>query len=37
MVVAAVFDLDRGLARLLVAVSTPVIIAGFLLWQVAAG
>jgi len=37
MVVAAVFDLDRGLARLLVAVSTPVIIAGFLLWQLAAG
>jgi len=37
MVVAAVFDFDRGIARLLVAVSTPVIIAGFLLWQLAAG
>jgi predicted permease len=37
MVVAAVFDLDRGLARLLVAVSTPAVIAGVLLWQMAAG
>jgi predicted permease len=36
MVVAAVFDLDRGLARLLVAVSTPAVIAGVLLWQLAA-
>jgi predicted permease len=37
MVVAAVFDLDRGLARLLVAVSTPAVIAGVLLWRLAAG
>lgn len=33
MVVSAVFDLDRELARLLVAVSTPLVIAGVLLWQ----
>ena len=33
MVVAAVFDMDRQLARLLVAVSTPAVIAGVLLWQ----
>ena len=33
MVVAAVFDLDKELARLLVAVSTPLVIAGVLLWQ----
>jgi hypothetical protein len=37
MVVAAVFDLDRGLARLLVAVSKPAVIAGILTWQLAAG
>jgi len=36
MVVSAVFDLDRGLARLLVAVSTPAVIAGVLIWQFAA-
>jgi hypothetical protein len=33
MVVSAVFDLERELARLLVAVSTPVVIAGVLVWQ----
>jgi predicted permease len=33
MVVAAVFDLDKELARLLVAVSTPLVIAAVLLWQ----
>ena len=37
MVVAAVFDLDRGLARLLVAVSTPAVIIGVILWQLAVG
>jgi predicted permease len=37
MVVSAVFDLDRELARLLVAVSTPAVIAGVLIWQLAAG
>jgi predicted permease len=37
MVVSAVFDLDRELARLLVAVSTPAVIAGVVIWQVAAG
>jgi hypothetical protein len=33
----AVFDLDRELARLLVAVSTPLVIGGVLIWQLAAG
>lgn len=33
MVVSSVFDLDRELARLLVAVSTPVVIAGVLVWE----
>jgi predicted permease len=33
MVVSAVFDLDKEFARLLVAVSTPLVIAGVLLWQ----
>jgi predicted permease len=37
LVVSAVFDLDRELARLLVAVSTPLVIAGALIWQLAAG
>lgn len=37
MVVAAVFDQDRELARLLVAVSTPVAIIGVLVWQTFAG
>jgi predicted permease len=37
MVVSAVFDLDRELARLLVAVSTPAVIAGVVIWQLAAG
>ncbi len=37
MVVAAVFDQDRELARLLVAVSTPVVIIGVLVWQTVAG
>lgn len=37
LVVSAVFDLDRELARLLVAVSTPLVVAGFLVWQLAAG
>ena len=37
LVVSAVFDLDRELARLLVAVSTPLVIAGVLIWQLAAG
>jgi hypothetical protein len=36
LVVAAVFDLDRELARLLVAVSTPLVIAVVLIWQLAA-
>ena len=35
MVVAAVFDLDAELARLLIAVSTPLVIAGVLVWQMA--
>ena len=35
MVVAAVFDLDAELARLLIAVSTPLVIAGVLIWQLA--
>ena len=37
MVVSAVFDMDRELARLLVVVSTVLVIAGVLVWQVAAG
>ena len=37
LVVSAVFDLDRELARLLVAVSTPLVIAGVLIWQLAGG
>jgi predicted permease len=37
MVVAAVFDQDRELARLLVAVSTPLVILGVLVWQTFAG
>ena len=37
LVVAAVFDLDRELARLLVAVSTPLVIGGVLIWQLTAG
>jgi predicted permease len=36
LVVSAVFDLDRELARLLVAVSTPAVIAAVLIWQLAA-
>ena len=36
MIVSAVFDLDKELARLLVAVSTPLAIAGVLLWQLLA-
>jgi len=37
MVVSAVFDMDRELARLLVVVSTVLVIAGVVIWQVAAG
>ena len=37
MVVSAVFDLDRQLARLVVAVSTVTVIAGVLTWQLVAG
>ena len=37
MVVAAVFDQDRELARLLVAVSTPAVIIGVVVWQAFAG
>ena len=37
LVVSAVFDLDRELARLLVAVSTPLVIAGVVIWQLSAG
>jgi predicted permease len=33
MVVAAVFDLDAELARLMIAVSTPLVIAGVLVWR----
>ena len=33
MVVSAVFDMDRELARLLVAVSTPAVIAAVAIWQ----
>jgi predicted permease len=36
MVVAAVFDLDAELARLLIAVSTPLVIAGVVAWQLVA-
>lgn len=35
LVVSAVFDLDRKMARLLVAVSTPLVIGGVLIWQLA--
>ena len=35
MVVAAVFDLDAELARLLIAVSTPLVLAGVLVWRMA--
>jgi predicted permease len=35
LVVSAVFDLDRELARLLVAVSTPLVIAAVFVWQLA--
>ena len=35
MVVSAVFDLDAELARLLIAVSTPLVIAAVLIWQMA--
>lgn len=34
MVVSAVFDLDTALARLLIAVSTPVVVAAVLVWHV---
>jgi predicted permease len=37
MVVSAVFDMERELARLLVAVSTVLVIAGVVIWQFAAG
>lgn len=37
LVVSTVFDQDRELARLLVAVSTPLAVAGVLIWQMAAG
>jgi predicted permease len=37
MVIAAVFDMERELARLLVAVSTVLAIAGVVAWQVLAG
>ena len=37
MVVSAVFDMDRELARLLVAVSTVLVVAGVLVWQLVAG
>jgi predicted permease len=37
MVVSAVFDMDRELARLLVAVSTVLVIACVLIWQLLAG
>jgi predicted permease len=37
MVVSAVFDMERELARLLVAVSTVLVIAGVLVWQAVAG
>jgi predicted permease len=35
LVVAAVFDLDDELARLMIAISTPLVIAGVLIWQFA--
>jgi predicted permease len=37
MVVSAVFDMERELARLLVAVSTVLVVAGVLVWQLIAG
>lgn len=37
MVVSAVFDMERELARLLVVVSTVLVIAGVVIWQVVAG
>jgi predicted permease len=37
MVVSAVFDMDRELARLLVVVSTVLVVAGVLVWQLAVG
>jgi predicted permease len=37
MVVAAVFDMERELARLLVVVSTVLVIAGVVVWQAVAG
>lgn len=37
MVVAAVFDMERELARLLVVVSTVLVVAGVVVWQTAAG
>ena len=37
LVLSAVFDLDRELARLLVAVSTPLVIAAVLIWQLVSG
>jgi predicted permease len=37
MVLAAVFDMERELARLLVVVSTGLVIAGVLIWQLLAG
>ena len=37
MVVSAVFDMERELARLLVAVSTVLVIAGVVIWQALAG
>lgn len=37
LVVSTVFDQDREFARLLVAVSTPLAVAGVLIWQMAVG
>jgi predicted permease len=37
MVVSAVFDMDREAARLLVAVSTVLVVTGVVVWQVVAG
>jgi predicted permease len=37
MVVAAVFDMERELARLLVVASTVLVIAGVVVWQLLAG
>ena len=36
LVLSAVFDLDRELARLLVAISTPLVVAGVVVWQLTA-